>query len=98
MKLFIKQLQGHKEKDMVQLSLRSSGLTKSKYYDGVKELLDREFLYKSQFSDVYFVNIQYLFNGDRLAFVQGYYRKGTPNPMSKTQFQLSLLEEGEETL
>lgn len=35
----------------------------------------RVFLFRSPSSGVFFVNIRYMFNGDRLAFVKGYQRK-----------------------
>lgn len=45
------------------------------YRRGVKELLDKEILFRSLSDGVFFVNIRYMFNGDRLAFVKGYSRK-----------------------
>jgi hypothetical protein len=53
---------------------------------GLRQLLEREFLYESLVDGVYFVNITYMFNGDRLAFVNGYaVRKPNykPKPMMK---------------
>jgi hypothetical protein len=41
-------------------------------------LLDREFLLRSTADGVFFVNIRYMFNGDRLAFVKAYQVTGTP--------------------
>jgi hypothetical protein len=65
------------------------GLTDRTYRRGLRELLDREFLYRSPEDGVFFVNIRYMFNGDRLAFVQAYHLKGAQRP----QEQLSLLPE-----
>lgn len=53
---------------------------------GLRQLLEREFLYESLVEGVYFVNITYMFNGDRLAFVNGYaMRKPSyrPKPLIK---------------
>lgn len=50
-------------------------LARSTYFRGLRELLEREFLYRSVFDGVYFVNIRYMFNGDRLAFVKAYHLK-----------------------
>ena len=50
-------------------------MTERTYSRGLKELLDREILFKSLIDGVFFVNIRYMFNGDRLAFVKGYKRK-----------------------
>jgi hypothetical protein len=38
-------------------------------------LLDRDFLFRTPWEGTYFINVRYLFNGDRLAFVKGYQRK-----------------------
>ena len=67
------------------------GLTERTYRRGLRELLDKEFLYRSPSDGVFFVNIRYMFNGDRLAFVKGYQRKG-----SQQQHELPLLEEGDD--
>ena len=42
---------------------------------GLRQLLEKEFIYESMVSDVFFVNIRYMFNGDRLAFVRTYHIK-----------------------
>jgi hypothetical protein len=42
---------------------------------GLRQLLEKEFIYESMVSDVFFVNIRYMFNGDRLAFVRTYHVK-----------------------
>lgn len=42
------------------------------YRHGLRQLLEREFLYESLVDGVYFVNIRYMFNGDRLTFIRGY--------------------------
>ena len=53
-------------------------MTKRTYNRGLRELLDKEFLYRSPSDGVFFANIQFMFNGDRLAFVKGYRLKNTP--------------------
>jgi len=45
------------------------------FRDGLRQLLEKEFLYESLVEGVYFVNIQYMFNGDRLTFIKGYQLK-----------------------
>ena len=42
---------------------------------GLRQLLETEFLFESLVEGVYFVNIRYMFNGDRLTFVGGYQLK-----------------------
>lgn len=78
--LVYRQMQGNPGSDRVSISYymagkEISGLTERTYQRGLRELLDREFLYRSPYDGVFFVNIRYMFNGDRLAFVKGYKRK-----------------------
>lgn len=72
-----KKMQDNPSKDSVGLSwsqVSSDGedMDKRTFYYGVKELLEYGFLYKSMIPGVFFININYMFNGDRLAFVKGY--------------------------
>jgi hypothetical protein len=39
---------------------------------GITELLKKEFIFESNLPSHYFININYMFNGDRLAFVKEY--------------------------
>jgi hypothetical protein len=73
--------------DTVQLSVLTSGLKKTTYYDGLRELLERQFLFRSPYDGTFFINVRYMFNGDRLAFVKAYHLKGA----KPQQEQLSLL-------
>lgn len=78
--LVYRQVQDHPNTDKVEISFYSAGkkiaeLTERTYQRGLRDLLDREFLYRSPSDGVFFVNIRYMFNGDRLAFVKGYKRK-----------------------
>lgn len=59
------------------------GINERAYRRGIKELLDREFLFKSMMDGVFFVNIRYMFNGDRLAFVKGYKRRNSGQEQMK---------------
>jgi hypothetical protein len=52
-----------------------TGLNDRTYQRGLRELLEKEFLFRSPYEGVFFINIKYLFNGDRLAFVKGYHIK-----------------------
>jgi hypothetical protein len=58
------------------------GMKKTAYYNGLREMLDKEFLFRSPYDGTFFVNIRFLFNGDRLAFVKGYRLK--PNQLKHT--------------
>jgi hypothetical protein len=80
--LIYRQVQDTPNTDKVELNFylaakKIDGLTERTYQRGVRELLDREFLFRSPSDGVFFVNIRYMFNGDRLAFVKGYKRKNT---------------------
>ncbi len=75
-------VQENPNNDEVKLSFYNAseyikGLNERTYRRGLRELLDREFLFRSSIDGVFYVNIRYMFNGDRLAFVKGYTRKKT---------------------
>ena len=53
-------------------------LSERTYQRGVRELLEKEFLFRSPSEGVFFVNIRYMFNGDRLAFVKTYHLRNAP--------------------
>jgi hypothetical protein len=79
--LVYRQLQDNQGTDQIGLSheqAKRMGLDISErvFRNGVRDLLEREFLYESLVSGLFFINIRYMFNGDRLAFVKGYKRKG----------------------
>ena len=87
------QMRHNPNSDEVKLSyFRASesikGLAERTYRRGLRELLDKEFLYRSPEEGIFFVNIRYMFNGDRLAFVNAYHLKGA----SPQQPQLPLLD------
>ena len=71
------QLQSKPGQDTITLSLLTAGMKKTAYYSGLRELLEKEFLFRSPYDGTFFVNIRFMFNGDRLAFVKGYRLKGT---------------------
>ena len=54
---------------------KDHGMSARAYQRGVRELLEKEFLYRSPGDGVFFVNIRFMFNGDRLAFVKSYHLK-----------------------
>ena len=78
-----KEMSGHKAKDTDTITISlplvkewCPKIAKTTYYRGLSELLDRNFLFRSYAStDLYFVNVRYMFNGDRLVLVQSYRRK-----------------------
>jgi hypothetical protein len=68
---------GSDEIKLNQYVAKDHGMSDRTYQRGVRELLEKEFLYRSQSDGVFFVNIRFMFNGDRLAFVKSYHLKGT---------------------
>jgi hypothetical protein len=68
------------KQDTVQLSRHETDMTKSTFYRGLRELLEGKFLFRSPYDGVFFVNVRYIFNGDRLAFVKAYHRKSAKVP------------------
>lgn len=68
---------GSDEIKLNQYVAKDHGLSDRTYQRGVRELLEKEFLYRSPSDGVFFVNIRFMFNGDRLAFVRSYHLKDT---------------------
>jgi hypothetical protein len=66
---------GSDEIKLNQIVARDHGISDRTYQRGVRELLEKEFLYRSPSDGVFFVNIRFMFNGDRLAFVRSYHLK-----------------------
>lgn len=66
---------GSDEIKLNQYVARDHGMSDRTYQRGVRELLEKEFLYRSPSDGVFFVNIRFMFNGDRLAFVKSYHLK-----------------------
>jgi hypothetical protein len=65
--------------DEIKLNLyiaRENDISDRTYHRGVRELLEKQFLFRSPSDGVFFVNIRFMFNGDRLAFVKSYHLKG----------------------
>jgi hypothetical protein len=79
--LIYNQVRESPNKDTVGMSLMLAqdqlpSLTERTYRRGVRELLDKEVIFRSPVDGVFFVNIRCMFNGDRLAFVKAYHLKG----------------------
>lgn len=53
-------------------------MSEATFYRGMRELLDKGFLAESTTPGLYFLNPDYLWNGDRLAFVQEYRLRTKP--------------------
>jgi hypothetical protein len=68
---------GSDEIKLNQYVAKDHGISDRTYQRGVRELLEKQFLYRSPSDGVFFVNIRFMFNGDRLAFVRTYHLKGS---------------------
>jgi len=78
--LIYNQMRGNPNTDKIEMSLmvaqdRLPNLAERTYRRGLRELLDKEVLFRSPVEGVFFVNIRCMFNGDRLAFVKAYHLK-----------------------
>jgi hypothetical protein len=67
---------GSDEIKLNQYVAKDHGISDRTYQRGVRELLEKHFLFRSPSDGVFFVNIRFMFNGDRLAFVRSYHLKG----------------------
>ncbi|MDN7678016.1 MULTISPECIES: hypothetical protein [Burkholderia cepacia complex] len=47
-------------------------VSRATYFNCLNELLENNILYKSKLTNIYFINIAYVFNGDRLRFITEY--------------------------
>src|SRR5262245_17566890 len=75
--LVYRQLQDSPNTDQIALSWhlakqRGLEIAERTYRHGLRQLLEREFLFESLVDGLYYVNIRYMFNGDRLTFIRGY--------------------------
>jgi hypothetical protein len=80
--LIYHQVRGNPNSDKIEMSLmvaqdRLPNLAERTYRRGLRELLDKEVIFRSPVEGVFFVNIRCMFNGDRLAFVKAYHLKGS---------------------
>ena len=67
---------GNDKIELSQYFAHDRGLNERTFRRGLRELLEKEFLYRSTSDGVFFINIRFMFNGDRLAFVRTYHLKG----------------------
>lgn len=74
-----REMQSRPGKDEVHLSYYLAlkyfpDMSERTYHRGMREILEKGFIFKSPFEGMFYVNIRFMFNGDRLAFVKGYKR------------------------
>ena len=76
LELVIKQLHEKQDQDQVMLSsflAREAGIEERTYQRGLRDLQDREVLFASHIEGLFYINIQFMFNGNRLHFVRSYH-------------------------
>lgn len=83
-------IQASPNSDTFHLHPKKSRLSRATFDRGVVELLNHEIIYKSTTPFIYFLNITYMFNGDRLRFVKEYRLKPTAEPPEPVQEVLPL--------
>lgn len=83
--------------DEVQLSpvVPPGDMSRATYFRALAELLEAKILYRSIYGGIFYVDVNCMFNGDRLAFVKGYHLKRT-NKRAAGQGELLLAHEPEE--
>lgn len=66
---------GNDKIELSQYMAHDRGLNQRTFRRGLRELLEKQFLYRSTSDGLFFINIRFMFNGDRLAFVKTYHLK-----------------------
>jgi hypothetical protein len=74
------QMRDNPQTDKIELNVyltKKFGMEMSErtFHRGLRELLESEFIYRSPSKDVFFVNIMYMFNGNRITLAKSYYLK-----------------------
>ena len=80
LELIVTQLHERPDSDQVYLSAFDAsehGLKERTYHRALQEILSKNIIFASSITGVFFINIQYLFNGNRLHFVKSFYKAGT---------------------
>lgn len=85
-------LPGSTKAELYGLPDRLPNLAERTYRRRLRELLDKEVIFRSPVEGVFFVNIRCMFNGDRLAFVKAYHLKGSGY---QAELELEAPKEGE---
>lgn len=58
-------------------------ISESTFYRGMKELIEKNFIAETTIQNLYFLNPDYLFNGDRLSFVKTFLKSNDPKKIEK---------------
>lgn len=67
-------------------------ISEATFYRGTRELIDKQFIAETVVSGRYFINPDYMWNGDRLAFVKTYrIRQSTKDTLTADMFEAPAL-------
>lgn len=82
-------------KDRVYLSFRrvdqlNNPMGMSTFRRGVRELIEKKFIAPTEEQNWYWLNPDYMWNGDRLAFVREYRKVGAPTSMPEIEREIGL--------
>lgn len=58
-------------------------ISESTFFRGMKELIEKKFIAETTIQNLYFINPDYIFNGDRLSFVKTFIKSNDPKKLSK---------------
>ncbi|EKA5792011.1 replication/maintenance protein RepL [Salmonella enterica] len=58
-------------------------ISESTFFRGMKELIEKKFIAETTIQNLYFINPDYIFNGDRLSFVKTFIKSNDPKKISK---------------
>jgi hypothetical protein len=88
---------GGKDKDTVIINFILASrwkpdLTRRTFERGMNEILEKGFLFRSVAADVYFVNIRFMFNGNRQTVIKSYRIKGRKQDVEQRDLFASLEE------
>lgn len=91
------ELQKNIGKDLIHLSFAGidqtvSPIGQATFYRGMRELVDKGFLAEAMTTNAYFVNPDYVWNGDRLAFVKEYRLKKNRSPTARDDLTADMFE------
>jgi len=75
-------MQDQKDTDTILLSWEFvdkeiSNISRTTYFKGMKELVEKGFIAETMIQNYYFINPNYMFNGDRLSFVKTFVKSET---------------------
>ena len=73
--ILYRELQEHKDKDQVYLSYKTidqeiTPISRDTFNRGMTNLIEKKFIAESQIQSLYFINPDFIFNGDRLSLVK----------------------------